>query len=234
MRPASRSPPAATTSRTRRRRRSPASAGGRRARHRLAAAPAAARCGAAQRHPRARPRFRRHPQRRHHPRHRQHLADGAGDRPHARRLGRRPLTAYVAGVEAATRLAAVGSGPFHQIGFHPTGLIGVFGCTLAAGTLMGLSPQRPRHGAGHRAVDGLGQPGVPGGRRLDQAHASGWAAQSGITAAALARQGFVGPSRAYEGRFGLFNAYLQAGIEAERWGRATAGLARSGRRWPSR
>ena len=51
------------------------------------------------------------------------------------------LTAYVAGVEAATRLAAVGSGPFHQIGFHPTGLIGVFGCTLAAGTLMGLSPQ---------------------------------------------------------------------------------------------
>jgi 2-methylcitrate dehydratase PrpD len=52
----------------------------------------------------------------------------------------------------------------------------------------------------------------------------GWAAQSGITAAALARQGFVGPSRAYEGRFGLFNAYLQAGIEAERWGRATAGL----------
>ena len=52
----------------------------------------------------------------------------------------------------------------------------------------------------------------------------GWAAQSGITAAALARQGFVGPSRAYEGRFGLFNAYIQAGIEAERWGRATAGL----------
>jgi len=52
----------------------------------------------------------------------------------------------------------------------------------------------------------------------------GWAAQSGITAAALARAGFVGPSRAYEGRFGLFKAYLQAGVAAERWGRATAGL----------
>src|SRR6185503_19753166 len=46
----------------------------------------------------------------------------------------------------------------------------------------------------------------------------------GITAAALARQGFVGPACAYEGRFGLFNAYIQASIEAERWGRATAGL----------
>jgi 2-methylcitrate dehydratase PrpD len=54
----------------------------------------------------------------------------------------------------------------------------------------------------------------------------GWAAQSGITAAALARQGFVGPSRAYEGRFGLFKAYLQAGIEPERWARATAGLGK--------
>jgi 2-methylcitrate dehydratase PrpD len=37
------------------------------------------------------------------------------------------VTAYVAGVEAATRLGAVGSGHFHQVGFHPTGMIGVFG-----------------------------------------------------------------------------------------------------------
>jgi 2-methylcitrate dehydratase PrpD len=52
----------------------------------------------------------------------------------------------------------------------------------------------------------------------------GWAAQSGITAAALGREGFVGPTRAYEGRFGVFNSYLQGGLEDERWGRATAGL----------
>src|SRR5262245_62147808 len=52
----------------------------------------------------------------------------------------------------------------------------------------------------------------------------GWAAQSGITAAALARGGFIGPARTYEGRFGLFNIHLQDGIAAERWERATAGL----------
>jgi 2-methylcitrate dehydratase PrpD len=52
----------------------------------------------------------------------------------------------------------------------------------------------------------------------------GWAAQSGITAAALGREGFVGPTRAYEGRFGVFNSYLQSGLEDDRQGRATAGL----------
>jgi 2-methylcitrate dehydratase PrpD len=134
------------------------------------------------------------------------------------------LTAYIAGVEAATRLAAVGSGPFHQLGFHPTGLIGVFGCTLAAGMLMGLSPQALVMAQGISLSMAAGSlEFLEDGAWTKRMH-PGWAAQSGITAAALARQGFVGPSRAYEGRFGLFKAYLQAGIEPERWGRATAGL----------
>src|SRR5689334_14345093 len=134
------------------------------------------------------------------------------------------LTAYVAGIESAIRLASVGSGPFHQLGFHPTGLIGIFGCTLAAGTLMGLSPQALVMGQGIALSMAAGSMEfLEDGAWTKRMH-PGWAAQSGITAAALARQGFVGPSRAYEGRFGLFNAYIQAGIEPERWGRATAGL----------
>ena len=36
----------------------------------------------------------------------------------------------------------------------------------------------------------------------------GWAANAGITAAALAQQGFNGATAPYEGRFGLYNAYL--------------------------
>jgi 2-methylcitrate dehydratase PrpD len=134
------------------------------------------------------------------------------------------ITAYVAGVEAATRLAAVASGAFHQVGFHPTGLIGVFGCTLAAGTLIGLSPQALTMAQGIALSMASGSlEFLEDGAWTKRMH-PGWAAQAGITAAALARHGFVGPSRAYEGRFGLFNAYLQDGIENERWGRATAGL----------
>ena len=89
---------------------------------------------------------------------------------------------------------------------------------------MGLSPQALVMGQGIALSMAAGSMEfLEDGAWTKRMH-PGWAAQSGITAAALARQGFVGPSRAYEGRFGLFNAYIQAGIEPERWGRATAGL----------
>lgn len=134
------------------------------------------------------------------------------------------VTAYVAGVEAATRLGAVGSGHFHQVGFHPTGVIGVFGCALAAGTLMGLSPQALTMAQGIALSMAAGSlEFLEDGAWTKRMH-PGWAAQSGITAAALGREGFVGPTRAYEGRFGVFNSYLQGGLEDERWDRATAGL----------
>ena len=134
------------------------------------------------------------------------------------------ITAYIAGVEAATRLGAVGSGHFHQVGFHPTGMIGVFGCTLAAGTLMGLSPQALTMSQGIALSMAAGSlEFLEDGAWTKRMH-PGWAAQAGITAAALGREGFVGPTRAYEGRFGVFNSYLQGGLEDERWGRATAGL----------
>src|SRR3954468_1225846 len=134
------------------------------------------------------------------------------------------ITAYVAGLEAATRLGAVGSGHFHQAGFHPTGVIGIFGCTLAAGTLMGLSPQALTMAQGIALSMAAGSlEFLEDGAWTKRMH-PGWAAQSGITAAALGREGFVGPTRAYEGRFGVFNAYLQGGLEDDRMGRATAGL----------
>jgi 2-methylcitrate dehydratase PrpD len=134
------------------------------------------------------------------------------------------LTAYIAGVEAATRLGAVGSGHFHQVGFHPTGMIGIFGCTLAAGTLMGLSPHALTMAQGIALSMAAGSMEfLEDGAWTKRMH-PGWAAQSGITAAALGREGFVGPTRAYEGRFGVFNSYLQGGLEADRWSRATAGL----------
>jgi 2-methylcitrate dehydratase PrpD len=138
--------------------------------------------------------------------------------------GKDLLTAYVAGAEAITRLGAVGSGMFHQVGFHPTGLIGVFGCALAAGTLMGLSPQALAMAQGIALSFAAGSlEFLEDGAWTKRMH-PGWAAQSGITAAALAHAGFIGPARAYEGRFGLFNIHLQDGIPAERWERATAGL----------
>ena len=59
-----------------------------------------------------------------------------------RASGSEMLAAYILGVEVAARLGAVAKGAFHQVGFHPTGLIGAFACTLAAGRLMGLNEKQ--------------------------------------------------------------------------------------------
>jgi 2-methylcitrate dehydratase PrpD len=40
--------------------------------------------------------------------------------------GKDLIVAYILGVEIAARLGAVAKGGFHQVGFHPTGLVGTF------------------------------------------------------------------------------------------------------------
>ena len=49
-------------------------------------------------------------------------------------------------------------------------------------------------------------------------------AGAGLTAATMARHGFVGPKQAYEGRFGLFNSHLGPLARDGDLGLATAGL----------
>ena len=84
-----------------------------------------------------------------------------------RASGREMLAAYVLGVEVAARLGAVAKGAFHQVGFHPTGLIGAFACTLAAGRLMGLGEKQLVMAQGPDLVGRIGQPRVPRGRRVE-------------------------------------------------------------------
>lgn len=122
--------------------------------------------------------------------------------------GEELLAAYVAGMEVATRLAAVARGGFHQVGFHPTGLIGAFACALIAGRLFGLNARQLAMAQGIALSTAAGSMEfLQDGAWTKRMH-PGWAAVAGVTAATLARHGFVGPRAAYEGRFGLFNSYL--------------------------
>jgi 2-methylcitrate dehydratase PrpD len=142
-----------------------------------------------------------------------------------RASGTAALAAYVAGVEAAARLGAVARGGFHQIGFHPTGLIGAFACALAAGKLMGLTAEQLVMAQGITLSAAAGSlEFLEDGAWTKRFH-PGWAANAGITAAALAQQGFVGPKRAYEGRFGLYRSHLQERYEPAELGVATRDLA---------
>lgn len=138
--------------------------------------------------------------------------------------GRALLTAYVLGVEVAARLGAVAKGGFHQVGFHPTGLCGAFGCALVAGKLMGLSPAQLRHAQGIALSMAAGSfEFLEDGAWTKRLH-PGWAAACGITAAALAKGGFVGATRVYEGRFGLYRSHLGPLEATCDYSLATAGL----------
>ncbi|HQR72183.1 MAG TPA: MmgE/PrpD family protein [Burkholderiaceae bacterium] len=134
------------------------------------------------------------------------------------------LAAYVAGMEIGARLASVAKGGFHQVGFHPTGLIGTFACTLVAGRLLGLNAAQLASAQGIALSMASGSMEfLQDGAWTKRMH-PGWAAGAGLTAATLARHGFVGPREAYEGRFGLFNSHLGALAAAGDMGLATAGL----------
>lgn len=143
---------------------------------------------------------------------------------HAQLSGRDLLTAYVVGMEAGTRLASVAKGGFHQIGFHPTGLVGAFSATLVAGRLFGLNAQQLSMAQGIALSTGAGSLEFLNDGAWTKRMHPGWAAGVGFTAATLARHGFVGPTQVYEGRFGLFASHLGQYAKDIDLSLATAGL----------
>jgi 2-methylcitrate dehydratase PrpD len=141
--------------------------------------------------------------------------------------GRTLLSAYVAAMEVATRLGSVAKGGFHQVGFHPTGLIGAFGCALTAARILGLDPDRATMAQGIVLSMASGSlEFLEDGAWTKRLH-PGWAGVAGITAATLAKHGFVGPRAAYDGRFGLYASHLGNHFEKVDLGLATENLGRS-------
>ena len=122
------------------------------------------------------------------------------------------LAAYVLGVEVSARIGAAANSGFHTLGFHPTGLVGTFGCSVAASKLLGL-PSRliaaAQGIAGSFASANLEF--LETGAWTKRIH-PGWAAVSGLTAATFAQQGFEAPPYIYEGRYGLYNTHLPHGV----------------------
>ena len=141
--------------------------------------------------------------------------------------GKALLAAYVAAMEVSTRLGAVAKGGFHQVGFHPTGLVGAFGCALAAARLLGLDAHRAAMAQGIALSMASGSlEFLQDGAWTKRMH-PGWAGVAGITAAMLAKHGYVGPRETYEGRFGLYASHLGPLAEQADYSLATEGLGRS-------
>jgi len=121
--------------------------------------------------------------------------------------GRMALTGVAVGTEVLCRLSLVVPKAVHKSGFHPTAIFGAMGAAAGVGAALGLNAKQ--------IVDALGIAGSMAGGIIEylaegawtkRLHA-GWAAQSGLRAALLARSGFVGPRTVFEGVHGLFNGF---------------------------
>ncbi|MEM0990545.1 MAG: MmgE/PrpD family protein [Pseudomonadota bacterium] len=121
--------------------------------------------------------------------------------------GREMVTAFIIGVETAARLGTCAQSAFHQVGFHPTGIVGIFGCVLAVGRLMGLNAQQLVHAQGLALSQASGSLQFLEDGAWNKRFHPGWAAQSALVACALAREGFHGAPAPYDGRFGFFNIF---------------------------
>ncbi len=140
--------------------------------------------------------------------------------------GKDVMAAYIGGVECAVRLGMAARGGFTPAGFNAVGVIGAFGSVLTAGKLLGLDA------AQLAMAQGIAYSTASGNREFSAADSwtkrfeAGWPATSAITAAMLAKEGYVGPRTAYEGRFGVFTTYLNAPAPAADLAGITSGLGR--------
>ncbi len=121
--------------------------------------------------------------------------------------GDRLLVGIVTGAELMCRLSLVAPMATHKAGFHPTA---VFGAIAAAGAVA-AALRLPRAAiASAIGIAGSMASGIieylAEGTWTKRMHA-GWAAQSGVRAALMARAGFLGPPTVLEGTHGLYRAF---------------------------
>ena len=121
--------------------------------------------------------------------------------------GAAALLGIAVGTEVMCRLSTVVPKAVHKAGFHPTAIFGAMGAAAGVGAALGLNAKQ--------LVDALGIAGsmasgiieyLTDGAWTKRLH-PGWAAQSGLRAALLARAGFFGPRTVFEGVHGLFHGF---------------------------
>ena len=121
--------------------------------------------------------------------------------------GERAFLGIVAGLETVCRLNHVAPGHMHKAGFHPVGIVGAMGGAAAAGVALGLSAreQAMAFGIAGSMASGILEYLTDGAwtKRLHP----GWAAQSGLRAAVLARTGFFAPRTIFDGAHSFFHAF---------------------------
>lgn len=125
--------------------------------------------------------------------------------------GRDFLIGVIIGYEVMTRVGlAVGSTSHILRGFQPTGMNGTFGAAAAACKLLRQNPDQIVYAMG---IAGSLSSGImeytQTGGMVKRLHA-GRAAEGGVLAASLSRDGFTGPTTIFEGKYGFCRVFTNA------------------------
>lgn len=124
------------------------------------------------------------------------------------RSGGQALLGIITGLEAVCRLNHVAPGAIHDAGFHPVGVIGPVG----VGVALGLDEDQLTNALGIAASLSSGiTEYLATGAWTKRLH-PGWAAQSGLRAALLARSGYDGPATVFEGEHNFFRAFAPSAV----------------------
>jgi 2-methylcitrate dehydratase PrpD len=124
--------------------------------------------------------------------------------------GERLRAGIAAGVEVMCRLSLVAPTGAHRAGFHPTAVFGALAAAAGVGVALRTSSRQLASALG---IAGSMASGIieylAEGTWTKRMHA-GWAAQSGIRAALMARGGFEGPRTVLDGTHGFFKAFAHS------------------------
>lgn len=115
------------------------------------------------------------------------------------------LTALVAGYETAARVGMTMGAAHLLAGWHPTGTHGALGAAAAAGSVLGLDESQLRNALGCAGSMSAGLMAAQYESMVKRLHA-GRAAQSGLYAALLAAEGYVGIADLFEADYGGYCA----------------------------
>ena len=116
------------------------------------------------------------------------------------------VTATVLGYDIGRRVMEGFGGyvPHNSAGWHSTGTCGVFAASASVASLLRLDPNQTAHALGLAASSSSGLWAfIHDGAMAKRVHA-GRAAESGLLAALLAREGITGPAHAFEDVWGGF------------------------------
>ena len=128
-----------------------------------------------------------------------------------RTTGSALLASYIVGVEVASRLGDA-IDPCHYLdGFHPTGTLGSFGATAACAHILKLPPRSIRHALG---IAGTLASGLRANRgTMAKGLNAGRAAENGLLAAKLARDGFTASQNIFDDPMGFFAAMCRNRVD---------------------